>query len=333
MSRPSTAWRTGRARSAHSRAVGELGAVVGREQENSLRNAFGAAFSACRAPIPSTRRLVGHGQRDLELERPQVQCEQAPAVGLQAEHRVHLAGGGALFPGNSMVPANRRAAPCDVCLGGSACARLVAAPAPQLEAAHPRVAAPIHLYIWSTPTPPIGHPGRRYLLGRQPPRDVGPDQLHGALEFRLAPVDAHPGFAQLGVGERLRLAAEYSHLHLLEQWYLRNLHRCSNAATTAASGRRRRGLAARPPLFGPRHTVRLRATSSATVDGDRRSSRAICLHDLRLSRPLSIAARSDLSSLRYGLDAFFLMLSPFSREGPRPSPPERNSRTQPDASG
>ena len=29
----------------------------------------------------------------------------------------------------------------------------------------------------------------------------------------------------------------------------------------------------------------------ATVDGDRRSSRAICLHDLRLSRPLSIAAR------------------------------------------
>ena len=130
------------------------------------------------------------------------------------------------------------------------------------------------------------------------------------------------------------LAAEYSHLHLLEQWYLRNLHPLQQCGHDSSFGQASSGAsAARPPLFGPRHTVRLRATSSATVDGDRRSSRAICLHDLRLSRPLSIAARSDLSSLRYGLDAFFLMLSPFSREGPRPSPPERNSRTQPDASG
>lgn len=60
-------------------------------------------------------------------------------------------------------------------------------------------------------------------------------------------------------------------------------------------------------LARPRDTVRLRATSSATVDGDRPSSLAICLQDLRLSRPLSIAARSALSSLRYGLVAFFPM--------------------------
>ncbi len=32
------------------------------------------------------------------------------------------------------------------------------------------------------------------------------------------------------------LAAEYSQRHGRPQWYLRNLHRCSNAATTAASG-------------------------------------------------------------------------------------------------
>lgn len=55
---------------------------------------------------------------------------------------------------------------------------------------------------------------------------------------------------------------------------------------------------ARPPRHGAvaRHLV-----------GDRPSSLAICLQDLRLSRPLSIAARSALSSLRYGLVAFFPM--------------------------
>ena len=35
-----------------SRAVGELGAVVGQEQENSLRNAFGAAFSSMSSADP-----------------------------------------------------------------------------------------------------------------------------------------------------------------------------------------------------------------------------------------------------------------------------------------
>ena len=52
------------------------------------------------------------------------------------------------------------------------------------------------------------------------------------------------------------------------------------------------------PLPGPLDTVRLRATSSATVEGERPRSRAICLHDLPLSRPLCMAARSALSSLR-----------------------------------
>ena len=95
------------------------------------------------------------------------------------------------------------------------------------------------------------------------------------------------------------LAAEYSHLHFLEQWYLRNLHPLQQRGHDSSFGQASSGaFAARPPLFGPRHTVRLRATSSATVEGERPSSRAICLHDLRLSRPLSIAIRSALSSLR-----------------------------------
>ena len=104
------------------------------------------------------------------------------------------------------------------------------------------------------------------------------------------------------------LAAEYSQRHGRPQWYLRNLHPLQQRGHSRSLGHAPSGApAALPPLPGPRDTVRLRATSSATVDGDRPSSLAICLQDLRLSRPLSIAARSALSSLRYGLVAFFLM--------------------------
>ena len=95
------------------------------------------------------------------------------------------------------------------------------------------------------------------------------------------------------------LAAEYSHLHLLEQRYRRSLHPLQQRGHDSSFGHAPSGAApARPPLPGPRLTVRLRATSSAIVDGERPSSPAICLHDLRLSRPLSMAARSALSSLR-----------------------------------
>ena len=88
------------------------------------------------------------------------------------------------------------------------------------------------------------------------------------------------------------------------------------------------------PLPGPLATVRLRDTSSATVEGDLPSSRAIRLHDHPLSRPFCIAARSARSSLRYRFCRLFpSMALPFSREGPAPSPPERHfprlSRTCP----
>ena len=62
--------------------------------------------------------------------------------------------------------------------------------------------------------------------------------------------------------------------------------------------------------------------------GDLPSSRAIRLQGLCLSRPFSIATRSDLSSLRYALGDFPFMLFPSSREGLRSSLSERNSRTQ-----
>ena len=51
------------------------------------------------------------------------------------------------------------------------------------------------------------------------------------------------------------------------------------------------------PLSGPFATVRLRATSSATVEGERPRSCAI-QNDLPLSRPFWMAAHSALFSLR-----------------------------------
>ncbi len=51
------------------------------------------------------------------------------------------------------------------------------------------------------------------------------------------------------------------------------------------------------PLPGPRETVRLRLTSSATLDRERPRSRAIARADRPLSGPRSIAALSARSSL------------------------------------
>lgn len=95
------------------------------------------------------------------------------------------------------------------------------------------------------------------------------------------------------------LAAEYSHPHLLEQRRRRLLHPLQQCGHDSSLGQASSGTPRTlSPLPGPLATVRLRATSSATVDGERPSSRAICLHDLPLSRPFWIAARSALSSLR-----------------------------------
>lgn len=43
--------------------------------------------------------LAGHEQRELELAGSLVQRQQAPPVGLQADHGAHLAGGAALLVG------------------------------------------------------------------------------------------------------------------------------------------------------------------------------------------------------------------------------------------
>lgn len=95
------------------------------------------------------------------------------------------------------------------------------------------------------------------------------------------------------------LAAEYSHLHLLEQRRRRLLHPLRQCGHDSSLGQASSGTPRTlSPLPGPLATVRLRATSSATVDGERPRSRAICLHDLPLSRPFWMAARSALSSLR-----------------------------------
>ncbi|WP_296061877.1 transposase [uncultured Ellagibacter sp.] len=80
----------------------------------------------------------------------------------------------------------------------------VAALPAQVEVAHPGVAARYPPVYGRRRGADLPGPGQRYLLGRQPPGHVAPDQPHRVLEPGLVPVDADPGLAQLGVGERLR---------------------------------------------------------------------------------------------------------------------------------
>ncbi len=120
------------------------------------------------------------------------------------------------------------------------------------------------------------------------------------------------------------LAAEYSHLHGMEQWYLRLLHPLQTHGHASSLRQAVAGASeARSPLPGPLDTVRLRRTSSATLDGDRPRSAAISRADLFLSSPRSTAALSARSILRYLLHLFSDMACPFSRAGPYgPAPPE-----------
>ena len=83
-------------------------------------------------------------------------------------------------------------------------------------------------------------------------------------------------------------------------------------------------------MAGPRETVRLRLTSSATLDWERPRSRAIARADLFLSSPRSMAALSALSSLLYLLCPLPDIGISFRSLG-APSAPlvGRNYRTQP----
>ncbi len=177
-----------------------------RTRGNSLRERLRRRLLELVEPrLHGLRRPVGHQQRELEPERPQVQCEQAPAVGPEPYHGVHLAGAGALLLGKPREggegarlavrrrPRRRRARP-----------GLVAALPAQVEVAHPGVAARYPPVYGRRRGADLPGPGQRYLLGRQPPGHVAPDQPHRVLEPGLVPVDADPGLAQLCVGERLR---------------------------------------------------------------------------------------------------------------------------------
>ena len=94
------------------------------------------------------------------------------------------------------------------------------------------------------------------------------------------------------------LAAEYSHRHALEQRHRLSLHPLQHRGQDVSLGHAPSGGSpARPPLFGPRDTDLLRATSSATVEGDLPSSLAISLHDALRSSILWTVSRSCLVSL------------------------------------
>ena len=125
------------------RAVGDLGAVVRQEQgEQAGEGLRRGVLEHIKRRFRRRRGLVRHEQRELEPERPQVQRGQALPVGLEPDHRVHLAGGGPPLlrqlhergerarPAMGRLPGRRRAR-----------ARLVAAFAAQVEVAHAGVAA------------------------------------------------------------------------------------------------------------------------------------------------------------------------------------------------
>ena len=124
-------------------AVGELGAVVGQEQAEQPGVRRRRCLLQRVEPLADgLRGLIGHQQRQLELERPGVQCEQALPVGPEPHDGVHLAGGGALLVGQShergvgaRLAVGRRLARIGVRPG------LVAALPSQVEVAHPGVSA------------------------------------------------------------------------------------------------------------------------------------------------------------------------------------------------
>ena len=187
-------------------AVGELGAVVGQEQAERPGVRRGRGLLQRVEPLADgLRGLLGHQQRQLELERPGVQCQQALPVGPEPHDGVHLAGGGALLVGQShergvgaRLAVGRRLARLGVRPG------LVAALPSQVEVAHPRVSALYPPVYGGRRGLDLVRPGQRDLLGRQPARYVRPYQAHYVFELGLVPVHAHPRLAQLGVGERLR---------------------------------------------------------------------------------------------------------------------------------
>ncbi len=124
------------------------------------------------------------------------------------------------------------------------------------------------------------------------------------------------------------LAAEYSQRHGRPQWYLRNLHPLQQCGHDSSFGHAPSGApAALPPLPGPRDTVRLRATSSATVDGDRPSSPGHLPAGLALVE--ASLDRGALGPVQPAVRVGCLLphAFPFSREGLRPPPQKESSNS------
>ena len=118
--------------------------------------------------------LAGHEQRELELAGSLVQGQQAPPVGLQADHGAHLAGGAALLVGKPHERRERarlavgrgpRAGGCASCTRTSCAAR----------GSTPRVPALDPAVYGGGGDLELPHAQRRDVRRREPTRDVRPD--------------------------------------------------------------------------------------------------------------------------------------------------------------
>ena len=201
-------------------------------------------------------RLLRHQQRKLRLARPGVQREQALRVAGPAADGVHLAGARPLAFGDRqerLVGA----------LGAVVCgppgpllpAWLVSHLAPQLRVAHAAVALlhpPVDRGLADAHLP---RPGLRYLLRRQAPREVGPDERDRELEALPVHVHAAAGPDLVLVGERLRVVGQ-----VLAPPPVRAPHAAVAAAVAAegpAQQLRAGAPALRVPAVGALHVVAL----------------------------------------------------------------------------
>ena len=282
---------------AQSANSGPLSVRMGAEhaREGGLPTAFSSASSA---PSVDAASLPGMSSASWNLQGALVQRQQAPTVGLQADHGVHLAGEPRSSSGSPMNAARTsapRRGPCP--RAGGARAPLVPALPAQLEARHSRVPALDPAVYGGGGDLELPARAPRDLRRREPRATSDPDGGHHRFELALVAVDARARRRQLLVGHRLGPGGG-----VLDPPALRAVVAAQLAAVAAARPRQQPRAASpsprRPgrPAQAPRRE-RLRDTSSATVEGERPSSAAICLHDLRLSSPFSIATLSALSSL------------------------------------
>ena len=262
--------------------------------------AFPTAFSsASSAPSVDAASLPGMSSASWNLQGALVQRQQAPTVGLQADHGVHLASGAALLVRKPHERRERaRLAAGRGPRAGGARAPLVPALPAQLEGStFPRTRARSSGIWWS---------GDLGTAPRAPPRSA-PASPRATSDLMAAITDSNsrssrstPARAADSSSSAIALGPGGG---VLDPPALRAVvaaqlcSRCSSAATTAASRRRRRA-PRRPAALAraPRHRAVARhlvgPRSRASGPAPRPSA---C--DLRLSSPFSIATLSALSSL------------------------------------